>query len=86
MQVGGIQCDQIWRFLKVAGDKYCSKKVAQIFSEYLGISKNIIAKTAMATIWPAFVKIGLLFILTSGRTGGTYEFRKPFFKTTILLT
>ena len=47
------------RFLKVAVGKYCYKKVAQIFSEYMGYFENINLKykTAMATVWPACVQI-----------------------------
>ena len=60
-------CDQIRRFLAA---KFVAKE-SQMNGHFLGYFENphSYVKTALATFWPTFGKIGLLFTPTSGHTG-----------------
>ena len=59
-----------WEILKILGDKFYFK-MAQIFGEFLGHFKNrtFKVKSAVAVFGQRLAAIGLLFSLSSGRTG-----------------
>ena len=63
--VCGTQCDQIGRFFKLLG------KVAQKFCYLFGLFFiiQLSCKKYLATFWAISVKIGQLFITSSGHTG-----------------
>ena len=70
-------------FLKFLATKFLAKE-AQMIGRFLGYFEMTLphVKTALATFWATFGKIGLLFTPTSGHTGiGT---KKSFAKIKIL--
>ena len=78
------QCDQrLGDFLKFLATRFLAKE-AQNYWQLLGYFEKpySFVKTALATFWATFGKIGLLFTPTSGHTGiGT---KKSFAKIKIL--
>ena len=72
------QCDQNGPFCKFLVTKLLTK-VFQLFCDVFGYFElcHFLSKNCCDYFWASFIKIGLLFIPTSGHPAPTYLIKKP---------